>query len=386
MKSHNLTDLPKPGSRGTTAASIADWLRRQILDRKLAPGSRLATRVYLEQTLGASSVTIQRAIDQLRGSGFLESRGAAGTFVAQRPPNLFRVGLVLPHAPAHAIGNSLFWRAIQAEGERLARQLHGFDLVTYHDVDVAQPETCRQLYQDISLGRLAGMILIHHPPDSFANTPLMTSARLARVATNQRKRADISTIHLRHYRDLAATVAHRHGAKRVAVLMLGESDDRATLQRLQQWRRAALAASLRMQEDQCIALAASSIGCARQIASLLLRQTPDRRPDTIVIADDHLVEPATAGIADVADIPAPLVIAHANEPAFPRAAIPVLWIGYDIGQMLRTAVTELERQLAGNRTSRHYELEARVTHARSTAGYGLEPTMRTTAPQAGVSS
>lgn len=354
------TDLPKPGARGTTAASIADWLRRQILDRKLAPGSRLPTRIHLEQTIGASSVTIQRAIDQLRAGGFLESRGAAGTFVAKRPPHLFRVGLVLPCSPAHAIGNSLFWRAIQSEGDNLARQLHGFDLVTYRDVDVAQPQTCSQLYEDVSLGRLAGLILIHHPPDWFANTPLMTNPRLARVATNQRKRRDISTIHLRDYRDLATTVAAQGGARRIAVLMLGESGDRATLRRLQQWRRAAAIGSLTMQPDQCIALAAASVGSARQIASLLLRQTPDRRPDAIVIADDHLVEPATAGIADVTGVAPPLVIAHANEPAFPRAATPVVWLGYDIRRMLGTAVTDLERQLAGDRTPRHYELPARV--------------------------
>ena len=50
---------------------ITDVLRREILEGMLKPGDRLPTRVLLEKSFSASSVTVQRAMDSLLRDGFI---------------------------------------------------------------------------------------------------------------------------------------------------------------------------------------------------------------------------------------------------------------------------------------------------------------------------
>jgi len=98
--------------------AIVDMLHRQIIQGVLAPGSKLPTRRDLVAQFGGSFLSVQQALDQLVGEGFVEARGPAGTFVSQRPPHLHDYALIFPQLPSHP-GFRRFWTALSNEAERL---------------------------------------------------------------------------------------------------------------------------------------------------------------------------------------------------------------------------------------------------------------------------
>ncbi|MFI0449368.1 GntR family transcriptional regulator [Actinomadura sp. 6N118] len=64
---------------------IADDLRRQIVDGRLAPGDRVPSRHELAHDHGVSDRVAVEAVRLLTAEGYLEARPGAGTFVRARP-------------------------------------------------------------------------------------------------------------------------------------------------------------------------------------------------------------------------------------------------------------------------------------------------------------
>ncbi|MEU5876171.1 GntR family transcriptional regulator [Spirillospora sp. NPDC047279] len=64
---------------------IADDLRRQIVDGRLAPGDRVPSRHELAREYEVSDRVAVEAVRLLSAEGYLESRPGAGTFVRTRP-------------------------------------------------------------------------------------------------------------------------------------------------------------------------------------------------------------------------------------------------------------------------------------------------------------
>ncbi|MDO4356573.1 MAG: GntR family transcriptional regulator [Clostridia bacterium] len=64
-------------------------LHHRIDDRMLQPGDRLPSEAELCQEFGISRITVRRAIEELVEEGCLERRHGKGTFVAQRPTELY---------------------------------------------------------------------------------------------------------------------------------------------------------------------------------------------------------------------------------------------------------------------------------------------------------
>src|SRR5690349_14502707 len=78
---------------------IVGALRRDLIDGRYAPGSRLPTRAALIDRFDASAMTVQHAVDRLKRDGFVVARGRLGTFVADFPPHLHRYGLIFSSNP-----------------------------------------------------------------------------------------------------------------------------------------------------------------------------------------------------------------------------------------------------------------------------------------------
>src|SRR5262245_33218652 len=74
-------------------------LRRRIVEGGAAPGSRLPTCRTIAAEMRVSAMTVQRALDHLGREGFIATQGARGTFVMERPPHLFRYGIVFRSDP-----------------------------------------------------------------------------------------------------------------------------------------------------------------------------------------------------------------------------------------------------------------------------------------------
>ncbi len=72
------------------------------------------------------------------------------------------------------------------------------------------------------------------------------------------------------------------------------------------------------------------------------------RPDGLLILDDNLVAPTARGILSLGDDrPAdPQIIAHANFPRLPAAAVAMEYLGYDLRHFITRALAAIERQAA----------------------------------------
>ena len=73
---------------------------------------------------------------------------------------------------------------------------------------------------------------------------------------------------------------------------------------------------------------------------------PDHVPDALLITDDNLVGPATAGLKALG-IRCPTdveVVAHANFPWPTASALPITRIGFDANQLLHLGIADLDRQ------------------------------------------
>jgi GntR family transcriptional regulator/MocR family aminotransferase len=99
-------DLPISLSRESAeplTAQLADWLRRAMMERALAPGERLPSTRALAGQLAVSRTVVTEAYQQLYAEGWLEGRHGSGTFVAAMdshvPP---RESAYVPATPAPA--------------------------------------------------------------------------------------------------------------------------------------------------------------------------------------------------------------------------------------------------------------------------------------------
>ena len=79
------------------------------------------------------------------------------------------------------------------------------------------------------------------------------------------------------------------------------------------------------------------------------------RPEALIIRDDNLFAPALSGLLDAGlSIPEDLVIlTHSNFPWPETSPVPVTRLGYDMHQVLRTFIAELESQRQGNAPRAH---------------------------------
>ena len=114
--------IPLDPAGGTTMQrQIYGGIRRAILERRVAPGTRLPSTRALASDLGVSRTTSLLALEQLKAEGYVAMRGGSGTYVAtdlpdesqraatsrpaatgQHPPLSAR-GTLLADAPAAAV-------------------------------------------------------------------------------------------------------------------------------------------------------------------------------------------------------------------------------------------------------------------------------------------
>jgi LacI family transcriptional regulator len=91
-----------------------------------------------------------------------------------------------------------------------------------------------------------------------------------------------------------------------------------------------------------------STSAARNLAHLLMRLPAGERPDGLIIADDNLVEHASAGIVDaMVRVPEELeMVAHCNFPWPTPSVVKARRLGYDAGEVIATCLRCLDQQRA----------------------------------------
>ncbi|MFW6058774.1 MAG: GntR family transcriptional regulator [Phycisphaeraceae bacterium] len=318
-------------------------LRRKIVAGQWPPGRQLPTRPELERELGISRMTLQRVMDQLLAEGFIRVNGRAGTFVADRPPHRSRFALLAPFSGTEH--GSRFWDTMAAEARQLnvSDEAHSFSV--FYDIwpdhrDAAQYE---ELVAQVRAHRFAGLIFAS-APQGLQETPLLNEPGIPRVAvTTARLDWPVVVFDRTAWMDRACAHVHAGGARRVAIFaedprafdsLVNEASARWDLHIPTQWR---------------LYLTHRLPAGVRHCAHLLMSLPRAERPDALLIADDHLVEPVALGLADAGvNVPTDVqVIAHANFPRPPASAVPVVQLGYDVRQVLRHCIDLIDLQRQG---------------------------------------
>lgn len=323
--------------------AILDELRRQIIDGTFAPGQRLPTRSELVTRFDASSVTVQRALDTLIADGFVQPRGRSGTFVADHPPHLFHYGLVIAGALDHRDSWPHFWCALADE----AKTLFGKgprSLTVYYGIETRDERHYPKLLRDVQARRLAGLIFATNPY-FLANSPVLTLPGLPRVAVGNVPGSLVpSVLRLDSQRifDLAIERFSAMGRKRVALLTVPGIEPAHREHFLGELGRHGLAT----RPEWLQAAAIQYPYWAEHITRLLFRPGQEQVPDALLITDDNLVGPATAGLQALGlRCPGDLeVVAHANFPWPTASALPITRIGFDANQLLQLGIADLDRQ------------------------------------------
>ena len=320
---------------------IVAELRQRIVSGKLAPGARLDTRSALVDEFGVSGMTVQSAMDQLAGEGFVVAHGRNGTFVSEAPPHLHTFGLVMPVPEATQTTRSRFYGTLQrlvADGIVPPPSR----VVVYHGVSESSEHTkdYEHLERDVRERRLAGVVFAG-PPWALRASGMLDVLRDAAVPAVALGGPDARTPMPTVYGDSKSLVTRaeeylkNRGRKRIAWFVIPmpsrHGGDLVT---------ATMRARKRAVAPHLVQLVHPERPWAAQNCARLLMELPDRkRPDAVMICDDNLVRDVTEGLA-AAGVRAPRdveVVAHANFPDRPPAALPVRWLGFDLAQILRTA-------------------------------------------------
>jgi DNA-binding LacI/PurR family transcriptional regulator len=328
--------------------SIEKELRRRIQDGTYAAGSRMPSHRTIQQELGASSVTLQKAFDRLTELGYVEPRGGRGTFVAKALPHVSRIALVFPEEPGKGPWNR-FWSTAKRVSEMASRDHARFQSYHIGNQEADSPGH-RQLCRDFEDGGLAGVVFMH-APYYIPESPLLT-ADIPRVVICGRGWRDVE-----RYR--ASTIEFDHGDLLEDILRRFAADGRRRLagltsqglsfgERCQPFLRPL---RLETRAEWWIGLPVSprTATCALDVARLLFSGPARQRPDCLIISDDNLVPHAAAGIlAAGLDVPRELgIAAHANFPGPIPAPVPCLRYGIDLEQILASAAAEVGRIAAG---------------------------------------
>jgi DNA-binding LacI/PurR family transcriptional regulator len=335
-------------------------LRREIVNRRLAPGARLPTRDNLVARLKVSKGTVQKALTELAGEGWVVPRGVAGTYVCEDVPFVVRYGLVFPWRPSAAKPWALFWKTIAHTATALARPGE-LEFVTYYAGAEASPADIATLNRDVTAHRVSGLIFTG-PPWGLEGTPALTQENMPRVSITAgslgfpRVWLDGAGFWQRAMEEVA-----RRGRRRLAIVVAMIEEDCAAIEfclaTAKQW-----GLELRPEWVQNVPTAAPH--GTPNLMRLLMSLPEERRPDSLIVFDDNLVEHALRGLLEAGvDVGRDVdVVAGCNHPLERPDVLPVCRLGYDSRELVQACVHALELQRHGQAASPATVIRARFAH------------------------
>ena len=327
--------------------ALLDLLRSAVVAGRAAPNTRLPSRAALMARHRVSSITVQRAFDQLAEDGMVVARGKRGTWVVAHPPHLYRYGLAFATDP----GDAAHWRGLdralsQIADERKANEPWSFKRF-FHATDSALAPNTSGVYEAIAASRLAGLI------STVGNSTLIAGVRrqwpkFPVVAISAAQTASVATVvlDLRSFFVEALDYLKARQRRRVAIL--------TGVQYPVDVLTAVLAKDVRergitVQPYWVQQIALTDPVTARGMMHLMMHGNPRTRPNGLIIADDNLTEYALAGlelagVRVAADVE---IVSEANFPLPPAADLPIHRIGFSAHEILRSCRALLDGQRGG---------------------------------------
>jgi DNA-binding LacI/PurR family transcriptional regulator len=340
MSTENL--LGRPPER---TERIVRELRERITRGVLAPGVQLPTRIEIEQHFSASSVTVQRALQELQRDGFVTVNGRQGTFVSETPPHLTNYALVFPSLPGES-GWNRFFAALNSETPVLARGM-GRRISVYYSADTHSHEDHQRLLSDVKAHRLGGIIFAA-VPQKLLGTAIIDEPNIPRVAimspSTEFEMPQISLDRESFWNRCADYLLSKE-RRNLAMLIppLKKPDYNSAIQKMTD-----KGFNILPQWVQCVP---REFPEAANNLSHLLFENGRNRPDAFFITDDNFVEHALAGlIAAGAKVPCDVeIVTHCNFPHPVPAPVPVQRLGFDARYVLHHCFKDLDRQRYGRK-------------------------------------
>ena len=329
--------------RGGTARGVESALRAEIVLGTLAPGAQLPTRIELVQRFATTSITVQRALDRLRESEFVNAT-RRGTFVNSNPPHLTRYGLIFRRSLQDVMHKPYgLYGALNQEAMRLESE-GDYRIAVFAGVDDHVDNVPLQsLVEQLQAQRFAGLLFpegIH----ALANTPLI-HAEVPRVALTDEELPGVTrlTMDWDAFLEKALDYLEARGRKRLAVIShynVGDSFNTRIRERAR-----ARGFQIEPYWHQCMTVDFSH--AARDLTHLMMKTSP--RPDALLVTDDNLCEHVSAGLIEAGvSVPDELeVVAHCNLPWLTPCLVPAKRLGFDVQTIFTMALKTMSASRNG---------------------------------------
>lgn len=328
---------------------IDQHVRGHIVSGKWLPGMQIPTYDKLEEMFSVSRVTVMEAIARLKHDGFLISGGPRGVFVAEHPPHIHNVGLVFLDDPQNPGSWSLFSHYVLEAAKQVMTGRPG-RIITYHGVRNYESNEGRQLLiADLKAHRLGNLLMVHTGKD-LMNTPIMKQKGVARamIASTQPV-PDVPSLY--HdplgFIDQSLTTLKQSGVKRIGLIIGGDNSPQGP--EPTRWKERIAAHGLITHDRWIHHSPLKPQGWINHVIQAMLAASPEKRPDGLIISDDHFVEAATQGVkASGINVPDQLqIIAYTNFPWPTQAVVPVTRIGLDVRDLVKRSFEILDAQRQG---------------------------------------
>ena len=338
-------------------ARVIEAIRKKILSGEYAPGTQIPIQTELVQKFKLSSVTVQRAVHELKRQGFLTAKRRLGTFIAEQPPHLKNYALVFPADPAKSVVWGNFWESLRLEAEKINKR--GVKRIEFFfgAEEFEHSKDYLRLVELVRNHQLAGLIFAA-PPHNLMDTPLMTVPDMPRVAIASLTKYKIPVVSHADQNGLftAARRLSERGAKRVALFCT------ATTQ-VEEWlrRQSELAdLGIRTREQWCFTIPATVPGTAKACTRLLMDLPAEDRPDGVIVMDDHLTEAVEQGLIDAGHDAATQVgvVALCNFPDRFAHRLPIQRLGCNAVDFLNLCIESIDAQRNGDKVQKQVFVKA----------------------------
>jgi len=338
---------PKQGGLGDRQGAILSRLKGQILSGALPPGTLLPSRRALAARHRTTVTTIQKALGRLQRMGFVQSRGWAGSTVAEHPPHLFHYGLLLPDAPTGR--DQWYWSRFLTGLAAVVHQrgcLSPRRFTVYSNLlDWDHSDDARQLEADLSDRRLAGLILAGDPGGPAR--ALLRQADKAGIRAVAVGRIDVldhlPTVELDQQllMDAALNCLRKKNCLRASMVLFNRLPGVYEAAAEKQLRKTGMSVG----PTTFAAFDPRFPSWVRSWTSRVFSQPRRQRPDGLFVQDDNLLPPVTEALAELKLRPGRdlVLVAHANYPGALDAPAGTLQVGWDLGHAIAEAVEMLAR-------------------------------------------
>ncbi|WPJ96710.1 winged helix-turn-helix domain-containing protein [Coraliomargarita algicola] len=318
--------------------AIYQELVHRIVQGHYPPMQQLPTLRDIASEFNASSRTVQAVFKDLAESGFTDPQGARGTFVHEDPPHLHRHLLI--HDGTEQ--KNRFRTALLAEADKLNQAGWSIEIV-HLPVDSQRSSLIQELSHRVERQQYAGIAFTSDIKE-LIHTPLYTTPSVPRVVLSPH----MQTFSGPYQPDFKSSPLFNQtlhklqqlGARRVGAFLHATKHKNIT-----QLHKGLIAHQFETKNAWLHSIHHSMDWEAYAVMELLLSQPPSKRPDTLLIYDDHLTEMVTKGLHDFGSKLKPItVISHCNFPMKPKTHTPVIWFGYNANEILLRAFQLIEQE------------------------------------------